>query len=98
MSHEFSFGRPIAGKPYAEDAQVQHGVEALAILCYAIHFQYFTIRSASNDLALIDDFAYVMAVPEPNVAILLGLGLLTLAGTRIRSLAVPPVRADEDER
>jgi hypothetical protein len=39
-----------------------------------------------------------MAVPEPNVAILLGLGLLTLAGTRIRSLAVPPVRADEDER
>jgi hypothetical protein len=51
--------------------------------------QYFTVRSGGDDRALIDDFSYV-PVPEPNVAILLGLGLLTLAGTRIRDLQPRP--------
>ena len=57
--------------------------------------QSFTVRSAGNDRALIDDFSYVV-VPEPDVAILLGLGLLTLAGTRIRDLqpSPPPARSD----
>ena len=44
---------------------------------------YFTVRSAGNDRALIDDFSYV-AVPEPNAGMLIGLGLLTLAGSRFR--------------
>jgi hypothetical protein len=43
--------------------------------------QYITIRSAGNDRALIDDFSYV-PVPEPNVLILISLGMLILAGTR----------------
>jgi len=43
--------------------------------------QYFTVRSTGNDRALIDDFVYV-PVPEPNVTMLIGLGLLTLAGSR----------------
>jgi len=59
--------------------------------------QSFTVRSAGNDRALIDDFSYVV-VPEPDVAMLLGLGLLTLAGTRIRDLQPrPPARSDHDE-
>lgn len=45
--------------------------------------QYFTVRSTGDDRALIDDFAYV-PVPEPNLTMLLGLGLLTLAGSRWR--------------
>lgn len=48
-----------------------------------VSIQYFTVRSAGNDRALIDDFSYV-AVPEPNIGMLLGLGLLTLAGSRFR--------------
>ena len=65
--------------------------------------QYFTVRSAGNDRALIDDFSYVpvpvlVPVPEPNVAMLLGLSLLTLAGTRIRDLQPrPPASQDPDE-
>jgi hypothetical protein len=51
--------------------------------------QYFTVRSAGDDRALVDDFSYV-PVPEPHVAMLLGLGLLTLAGTRIRDLQPRP--------
>ena len=45
-----------------------------------------------------DDFSYVVnLVPEPNVAILLGLGLLTLAGTRIRDLQPsPPIRTGRE--
>ncbi len=59
--------------------------------------QYFTVRSAGDDRALIDDFSYV-PVPEPNVAMLLGLSLLTLAGTRIRDLQPrPPAPPDPDE-
>ncbi len=49
----------------------------------------FAVRSAGNDRALIDDFSFVK-VPEPNVAMLLGLSLLTLAGTRIRDLQPKP--------
>ena len=52
--------------------------------------QYFTVRSTGNDRALIDDFSYV-PVPEPNVGILLGLGLLTLAGSRFREQGVARV-------
>ncbi len=44
--------------------------------------QSFTVRSAGSDRALIDDVAYLV-VPEPNIVMLVGLGLLTLAGTRI---------------
>jgi len=63
----------------------------------ASRIQSFTVRSGGNDRALIDDFSYVVA-PEPDVAILLGLGLLTLAGTRIRDLQPsPPARSDHDE-
>jgi hypothetical protein len=64
----------------------------------ASRIQRFTVRSAGNDPALIDDFSYVVnPVPEPNVAILLGLGLLTLAGTRIRDLQPsPPIRTDRE--
>jgi hypothetical protein len=51
--------------------------------------QYLTVRSAGNDRALIDDFSFVR-VPEPNIAMLLGLSLLTLAGTRIRDLQPRP--------
>lgn len=40
-------------------------------------------ETKGNDRALIDDFSYVIA-PEPNIAMRLGLGLLRLAGTRIR--------------
>jgi len=60
--------------------------------------QRFTVRSTGNDRALIDDFSYVVnPVPEPNVAILLGLGLLTLAGTRIRDLQPgAPVHSDRE--
>jgi hypothetical protein len=59
--------------------------------------QYFTVRSAGNDRALIDDFSY-LPVPEPNVAMLLGLSLLTLAGTRIRDLQPrPPAPPEPDE-
>ena len=48
--------------------------------------QYFTVRSGADDRALIDDFAYVPFVPapEPNTTVLLGLGLLLLAGSRYR--------------
>jgi len=50
--------------------------------------QYITVRSAADDRALIDNLAYVPytapPVPEPNVSMLLGLGLLALAGTRYR--------------
>jgi hypothetical protein len=46
----------------------------------SVAIQYFTVRSAGNDRALIDDFAYV--VPEPNVSMLISLGLLVLAGNR----------------
>jgi hypothetical protein len=45
--------------------------------------QYFSVRSAGNDRALIDDFSYAVAVPEPNAAMLLGLGLLTPGGVAI---------------
>ena len=60
--------------------------------------QSFTVRSAGNDRALIDDFSFV-PVPEPNVAMLLGLSLLTLAGTRIRDLQPrpkPPASLESD--
>ena len=61
--------------------------------------QSFTVRSTGNDRALIDNFAYT-PVPEPNVAMLLGLGLLTLAGTRFREQALRPrslpIRPSED--
>ena len=40
--------------------------------------QYFTVRSAGDDRALIDDFSFV-PVPEPSAALLAGLGLLGLA-------------------
>jgi hypothetical protein len=53
--------------------------------------QYFAARSPG------DDSSYV-PVPEPNVAMLLGLSLLTLAGTRIRDLQPrPPAPPDPDE-
>jgi len=53
--------------------------------------QYFAVRSPR------DDSSYV-PVPEPNVAMLLGLSLLTLAGTRIRDLQPrPPAPPDPDE-
>jgi hypothetical protein len=60
--------------------------------------QYFTVRSAGSDRAVIDDFSYVMVVPEPNTGVLLGLGLLTLAGSRFRaqSAAQAPVRSISD--
>ena len=46
--------------------------------------QYFQVRStAGSDRALIDDFAYT-PVPEPGAAVLLGLGLAYLAGSRSR--------------
>ena len=48
----------------------------------------FSVTPLAADLH-IDDFSYVPA-PEPNVAMLLGLGLLTLAGTRIRDLQPRP--------
>lgn len=51
--------------------------------------QYFTVGSAGDDRAPIDDFSFVR-VPEPNIAMLLGLSLLTLAGTRIRDLQPRP--------
>jgi len=60
--------------------------------------QKFAVRSAGNDRALIDDFSFVK-VPEPNIAMLLGLSLLTLAGTRIRDLQPrprPPVSAEPE--
>jgi hypothetical protein len=57
--------------------------------------QYFTVSSVGDDRALIDDFSYV---PVPNVAMLLGLSLLTLAGTRIRDLQPrPPAPPASDE-
>jgi hypothetical protein len=67
--------------------------------------QYFTVSSVGDDRALIDDFSYVpvsvpvlLPVPEPDVAMLLGLSLLTLAGTRIRDLQPrPPAPPDPDE-
>ena len=44
------------------------------------------IRSTTaSDRALIDDFAYV-PVPEPSAAVLVGLGLVCLAGSRSRRL------------
>ena len=46
--------------------------------------QYFQVRStAGSDRALIDDFAY-LPVPEPGAAVLIGLGLAFLAGSRSR--------------
>ncbi len=42
------------------------------------------IRSAGSDRALIDDFAFV-PVPEPGAALLVGLGLAWLAGSRSRA-------------
>lgn len=42
------------------------------------------IRSTGSDRALIDDFAYV-PVPEPGAALLVGLGLAWLAGSRSRA-------------
>ncbi len=51
--------------------------------------QYFTVRSGGNDRALIDNFSYVV-VPEPNAGMLLGLGLLTLAGSRFRQQTPAP--------
>jgi hypothetical protein len=57
--------------------------------------QYFTVSSVGDDRALIDVFSYV---PVPNVAMLLGLSLLTLAGTRIRDLQPsPPAPPDSGE-
>ena len=64
----------------------------------ALPIQYFTVRSAGNDRALIDNFAYAVPVPEPNVAMLLGLGLLTLAGTRFREQGSPPEPVAERPR
>jgi hypothetical protein len=61
--------------------------------------QYSTARSGGNDRALIDDFSYVVPVPEPNVGMLLGLGLLALAGSRFRQQApdrVPATRRRPD--
>jgi hypothetical protein len=49
--------------------------------------QYSTMHSGGNDRELIDDFSYAVPVPEPNVGMLLGLGLLTLAGSRFRQQA-----------
>ena len=62
-----------------------------------VAIQYFTVRSAGNDRALIDDFSYVVAVPEPNVGMLVGLGLLTLAGTRFREQSGSAIRIPSDE-
>ncbi len=54
----------------------------------ALSIQCFTVRSAGSDRALIDNFSYVVPatvpVPEPNVTLLVGLGLLAMAGTRVR--------------
>ena len=58
--------------------------------------EYFTVRSAGNDRALIDDFSY-RVVPEPNLAMLIALGLLTLAGTRIRDLQPDAEIIDSDD-
>ena len=44
----------------------------------AVPIQYFTIRSATNDRALIDNLAYA-PVPEPSTALLAGLGLIGLS-------------------
>ena len=54
--------------------------------------QYFTVRSTGNDRALIDNFSYA-TVPEPNVGMLLGLGMLTLAGSRFRQQTPTPSHA-----
>lgn len=43
----------------------------------ALPIQYFTVRSAGNDRALIDNFAYA-PVPEPGTGVLAGLGLMGL--------------------
>jgi hypothetical protein len=58
--------------------------------------QYFTVRSAANDRALIDDLSY-RVVPEPNLAMLIALGLLTLAGTRLRDLQPDADKSDSDD-
>jgi len=63
----------------------------------SVSIQYFTVRSAGNDRALIDNFSYV-AVPEPNVGMLLGLGLLTLAGSRFRQQAPAPSQVPASRR
>lgn len=44
----------------------------------SVPIQSFTVRSAGNDRALIDDFAYV-PVPQPGTGLLAGLGLIGLA-------------------
>lgn len=46
-----------------------------------VAIQSFRIRSTGSDRALIDDFAYV-PVPEPGAAMLVGLGLAWLTGSR----------------
>lgn len=48
--------------------------------------QSIQVRSTASDRALIDNFAYVMA-PEPGTALLVGIGLALLGGSRPRRSA-----------
>lgn len=54
----------------------------------------FTVRSAGDDRALIDNFAFV-PVPEPSAGLLAGLGLVGLAsvGRRTRNPSQNGIRA-----
>jgi hypothetical protein len=45
----------------------------------ASYIAYATFTSTDSDWALIDDFTYVVAVPEPGSGLLLGAGLVGLA-------------------
>jgi len=58
-----------------------------------------TVRAAGNDRASIEAFSSsATVIPEPNFSMLLSLGLLTLAGSRIRNLQAGPGSTDSEER